>query len=195
VKFKMARNSIFAILLRSRWWVSFAIAAALVLVGRALLPQFGPLVAFPAIPFVIVGAIAAWKQLRQPSPARVQQTLEAVTAMAWPTFADALEAALMRDGGTVKRLPGPAADFEVTAAAGGLTLVSGRRWKAARIGTEPLRALQAAMSASGARAGLVVALGEPSDAATAFAREQGIEFLRGAELAALLSRQSLRPKR
>lgn len=188
VKLKMAQNSIFAILLRSRWWVSFLIAAALALVGRALLPgELGPLAAFPALPFVIVGAIAAWKQLRQPSPARVQETLDAVTAMSWPTFADALEAALGDDGNTVTRLPGPAADFEV-ARAGRLTLVSGRRWKAARIGTEPLRALQAAMAASGAGAGLYVALGEPSDAATAFAREHGIEFLRGAELGMLLSR-------
>lgn len=193
MKFKMARNSIFAILLRSRWWVSFAIAAALALVGRALLPEFGPLVAFPALPFVVVGTIAAWRQLRQPSPARVQQTLEAVTAMSWPAFADALEAALARGGSTVKRLPGPAADFEVTAAAGGLTLVSGRRWKAARVGTEPLRALQAAMAASGARAGLMVALGEPSDAASAFAREHGIGFLRGTDLATLLGRQPPRP--
>ena len=83
------------------------------------------------------------------------------------------------------------ADFELTRA-GRVTLVSGRRWKAARTGTEPLRALQAAMAASGAGAGLYVALGEPSDAATAYARENGIELLSGTALGMRLSRGGVR---
>ena len=36
VKFKMAENSLFAVLLRSRWWISFAICAAVVLVSLAV---------------------------------------------------------------------------------------------------------------------------------------------------------------
>ena len=40
MKFKMAPNSGFAILLRSPWWVSFAIAAVIVLLCGALLPWF-----------------------------------------------------------------------------------------------------------------------------------------------------------
>ena len=36
--------------------------------------------------------------------------------------------------------------------------------------------------------GIYVALGEPSDAATTFARENGIEILRGEDLAMLLPR-------
>ena len=36
---KMAENSLFAILLRARWWISFAIAAALVLLSFVLLPD------------------------------------------------------------------------------------------------------------------------------------------------------------
>jgi restriction system protein len=191
VKLKMARNSIFAILLRSRWWLSWLIAAALALVGRALLPgELGPLAAFPAIPFVIVGSIAAWKQLRQPGPARVQATVDAVSAMSWPAFAAALEEALRQDGQQVTRLQGAAADFEVTRA-GRVTLVSARRWKAARVGAEPLRALRAAMAERGAAAGLCVALGAPSDAAIAFARDHGIEFLNGDGLALLMRRQRL----
>jgi restriction system protein len=191
VKLKMAQNSLFAILLRSRWWVSFLIAAATALVARLLLPKdYEPLAIFSAIPFIVIGAIAAWKQFQQPSPTRVKETLRAVGAMPWTTFADALEKAFRDDGHVVTRLRDPAADFKVTRA-GRLTLVSGRRWKAARTGIEPLRALQAAMAACGAASGIYVALGEPSDAATAFARENGIEILRGEDLARLLRRSAL----
>jgi restriction system protein len=191
VKLKMAQNSLFAILLRSRWWVSFLIAAATAVVARLLLPKdYEPLAIFSAIPFIGIGAIAAWKQVQQPSPTRVKETLQAVGAMPWTTFADALEKAFRDDGHVVTRLPGPAVDFQVTRA-GRLTLVSGRRWKAARTGIEPLRALQAAMAACGAASGIYVALGEPSDAATAFARENGIEILRGEDLAMLLRRSAL----
>lgn len=191
MKLKMAQNSLFAILLRSRWWVSFLIAAATAVVARLLLPKdYEPLAIFSAIPFIGIGAIAAWKQVQQPSPTRVKETLQAVGAMPWTTFADALEKAFRDDGHVVTRLPGPAVDFQVTRA-GRLTLVSGRRWKAARTGIEPLRALQAAMAACGAASGIYVALGEPSDAATAFARENGIEILRGEDLAMLLRRSAL----
>jgi restriction system protein len=192
VKLKMAQNSLFAILLRSRWWVSLLIAAATALVARLVLPKdYEPLAVFSALPFVVIGAVAAWKQSRQPSPARVEATLHAVGAMPWATFADTLEQALRDDGHVVTRLPGPAADFEV-ARAGRLALVSARRWKASRAGIEPLRALQAAMAARKAASGIYVALGEPSDAATTFARENGIEILRGEGLAKLL-RRSVRP--
>ncbi|NRF67283.1 restriction endonuclease [Aquincola sp. S2] len=184
----MAHNSLFAILLRSRWWVSFLIAAATALLARLLLPKdYQWLAVFSALPFIVIGAIAAWKQLQQPSPARVQETLQAMGAMPWAKFADTLEQAFRADGQEVTRLPGPKADFQLTRA-GSLTLVSGRRWKAARTGVEPLRELQAAMAASGAASGLYVALGEPSDAAIAFARENGIQILRGNDLARLMRR-------
>jgi restriction system protein len=191
VKLKMAQNSLFAILLRSRWWVSWLIAAATALVARLLLPKgYEAFAVFSAIPFIVIGAIAAWKQLRRPSPTRVKETLRAVAAMSWTTFADALEKAFRDDGHVVTRLPGPAADFQVTRA-GRLTLVSGRRWKAAHTGIERLRALHKAMAACNATSGVYVALGEASDAASAFARENGIEILRGEDLAMLLRRAAL----
>jgi restriction system protein len=171
--------------------VSFLLAAAAALVARLVLPKdYEPLAVFSAIPFIVIGAIAAWKQFQQPSPTLVQETLRSVGAMSWATFADALEKTFRADGCSVTRITGPGADFEVTRA-GRLTLVNGRRWKAARTGIEPLRELQAAMTARGAASGMYVALGEPSDAATAFARENGIEILRGDGLAILIRRAAL----
>ena len=60
MKLKMAENSLFAILMRSPWWMSFGIAAGLVALALAALPPawtyYG---VFVAAPFVVTGAIAA----------------------------------------------------------------------------------------------------------------------------------------
>ena len=52
----MAENSLFAILLRSPWWVSLAIAAVLALIARLLLPADYAVVGMLGIglPFVLV---------------------------------------------------------------------------------------------------------------------------------------------
>ena len=90
MKWAMNENSLFAILLRSGWWVSFAVAAALIAVSFVLLPEpyrvFGIVT---GLPFVVIGAMAAWRQLQAPSSARIDRTLAAVRAMTWLDFAGA----------------------------------------------------------------------------------------------------------
>lgn len=191
MKLKMSPNSLFAVLLRSPWWISFALAAAVALGVRLALPTHLQLFAlFSAIPFFVVGSIAAWKQLRAPSAARVAGTLGALGAMSWSQLADTMEEAFRRDGHQVTRLSGQAADFELTKA-GRTTLVSCRRWKAARTGVEPLRELHAAMVRRDAASGLYLALGEPSEQASRFAADHGIEILRGERLAVMLRGSTL----
>ena len=99
MKFRMAKNSLFAILLRSPWWASAGLAAAIGLVAFALLPAnvraAGALAGFP---FIVIAAMAAWRQRQLPSAARVEQTRQAVAAMAWPAFGTLLEQAFVRDG-------------------------------------------------------------------------------------------------
>ena len=120
----MAKNSLFAILLRSPWWISLLVAAALAVVGFAALPPaYAPFPVFAAIPFLGIAGIAAWKQRGKPSQARIEQTTQALLALPWPAFADTLEAALRRDGCQVKRLNGAAVDFEVTRDGGGRALM------------------------------------------------------------------------
>jgi restriction system protein len=186
MKLKMARQSLFAMLLRSPWWLSFVLAGVMAAVARLILPDaYAAYALFSGVPFVVIGCIAAWRQWRAPSAARVSATLEAAGAMTWPAFADAMEAGLKRDGRDVSRLPGPAADFELLRA-GRRTLVSCRRWKAARLGVDPLRDLQAAMAARDAPAGVCVTLGEPTEAARAYAAAHGIELLQGPALVTVL---------
>ena len=186
MKFQMAKNSLFAVLLRSSWWVSAAIAAVLVLVSLATLPaEYRVIGALSATPFVVIAALAARRQWRLPSEASVLQAQQVVATMQWPQFADLLEQAFRRDGYTVQRGALPAFDFELNRQ-GRKMLVCARRWKTARTGLETLRALQAAREESGAADALHIGLGELTDNARPFAAQHHIAMWQAAELAQAL---------
>ncbi|GKS99327.1 restriction endonuclease [Acidovorax sp. SUPP3434] len=187
MKFKMAPNSLFAILLRSPWWISWSVAGLIALVCGALLPShIAPYAAVGALPIFGVGCLAAWRQWRAPSSARVQAVLGQAAEMPWRSFADALERAWQAEGYAVRRLTGLQADFHLEKA-GQTALVSARRWKAATHGIEPLRDLQAAARAQDVPASTYIAMqGTVSDNARGYAREHGITLMEGEALAALL---------
>jgi len=183
----MAPNSGFAILLRSPWWVSFAIAAVIVLLCGALLPaHLAPFAAVGALPVAVIGCIAAWRQWHAPSAARVQAVLQTTGAMPWRDVADLLERAWRAEGHEVQRTGGGASDLRITKGEQSL-LVAARRYKAASHGVEPLRELQAEVQRQGARAGVYVVLqGTVSEQARSFAQGNGLALLEGEALAALL---------
>ena len=186
MKLKMAENSLFATLLRSPWWVSIGIAVGIALVARIVLPdRYAVVGALTGLPFAVIAAIAAWKQLRAPSTARVALALEAIASMSWSDFSSAIEDAFRRDGCTVTRLGGSQADYEMTKA-GRMSLVSCKRWKAATVGIESLRALHAVKEAREAQEGIYVAVGAMTDSARKFASEKKIRVIQGAELAQIL---------
>ena len=188
MKFQMAKNSLFAVLLRSPWWISFLIAAGVTGLAKAIMPSI-PIEysIFAGLPFLVIGTVAAWRQLRAPSAGRVARTLEAVRAMSWPDFSSALEDAFRKDGYNVSRIDGAAADFELTKA-GRTALVACKRWKVARTGVEPLRDLYAAKDAREANDCIYVATGEITDGARKFAGEKRIRLVDAMELAKLLPR-------
>ena len=183
MKFEMHKNSLFAVLLRSPFWISFAIAGGLFLVARMFLPEEYAI--FTAVPFVGVGLFAAWKQFRAPSAARVATSVDALREMSWSELADAVEAAYSRDGYTVKRLSGADADFELVKA-GRTTLLAAKRWKAARTGAEPLRDLHQARRRREAYDCAYLVAGEVTDNARKFAIDHNIRLVQGAELVRLV---------
>ncbi len=188
MKLQIADNSLFAVLLRSPWWISFAIAAAIIALAKVILPAIPIAYAiFAGLPFLAIGVVAAWRQLRAPSAKRVASTLEAVRGMSWGDFSSAMEDAFRKDGYAVNRLDGAAADFEMTKA-GRTSLVACKRWKVARTGVEPLRDLYAAKDAHEANDCVYVATGEITDGARKFAGEKKIRLVDGMELAKLLPR-------
>ena len=186
MKWQMNENSLFAILLRSPWWISFAIAGALTAGALALVPEeYRVFALVTGAPFVVIGGIAAWKQFQAPSEARIGRTLDAVRAMSWPDFARALEMAYRAEGYEVAAVSGGAADFTIRKE-WRTALVSCKRWKVARTGVEPLRELQAAKETHAAHDCIYVAIGEVSDNARAFAVKHAIKLVGGAELARLM---------
>jgi restriction system protein len=182
------KNSLFAVLLRSPWWVSFAVAAVTIVLSRFVLVRFEFhefYAVFVALPFLVIGSVAGWQQLRAPSAEQVAATLESLRSRSWDEFSSALEGAFRGDGYGVSRLDTAGADFELSKA-GRVSLVGCKRWKVARAGIEPLRDLDAARQARDAHECIYVAAGEITDNARAFAAEKNIRLLQGAELAKLL---------
>ena len=176
---KLHENSLFAILLRSPWWVSAL--AALVVFGLVRFFLEWPYALFAAAPFIGIGAWGAWRDLRKPSAKRIAATLERARAMPWEEFCAALEAAYRREGNGVTRV----GDELHLTRGGRVTLVACKRWKAVRTGIEPLREFEAASRGRGA-AREYIAAGEVTDTARTFAAEKGIRLVQQEELARLL---------
>ncbi len=62
----MAPNSLFAILLRSPWWISFCVAVGIIVLARVALPsQYFIFGAVGPLPLLVIGSIASWRQWQQ----------------------------------------------------------------------------------------------------------------------------------
>ena len=170
----MAKETLFAILSRSPWWLSILIAAAMFAAVRLFLPDIAAL--FAALPFIGIGGYALWRELRVPGSARVADILGRVRTMGWADFSPLIAAAFQREGYRVTEIAEGAADFELCKGSR-VSLVCCRRWKAAHTGAGPLRELYAAKEAHEAHECIYIAAGDFSDNARAFATEKGIKLL------------------
>ena len=177
---KLPQNSLFAMLMRARWWVSALVALGVFAAARLILPAGFAL--FATLPFIVIAFVVAWKEIRQPRGARLDMALERLRAMSWEEFAFGLEEGFRRQGYAVGRAQG-IADFEL-AKDGRVSLVCARRWKAARTGVEPLKELLAAGEKRGAGECIYVVAGEMTENARGFAKEKGIRLVEGAGIVA-----------
>jgi restriction system protein len=188
MKLKMSENSLFAILLRSSWWISLAIALGIIALANIALPaQYVIFGAAGAFPFLVIAGIVGWRRLQAPSAARIAGIEQELRSMSWVQFSALLEEAFRADGFVVNRLSGSDADFEM-AKSWKRVLVSGKRWKGARTGIEPLRELHALVQAREAHECLYVTLSEVTDNARKFAATHRIRLVQAEELARLLPR-------
>jgi len=186
MKWKMSSNSLYAVLLRSPWWVSLLVVLVIVLLSGALLPaQYRPFGILGALPFLGIGLYRAWQQSKAPNPTRLAQALERARGMSWREFSAVLQQAYKHQGYEVTMLNSPAADFKLTFS-GRTTLVSGKRWKAAAHGVDPLRELANAKESLDADVCTYISLGAGSEQAQRFAKEQGIKLVSGQDLACLI---------
>lgn len=182
----MAENSLFAILLRTSWWISALVAVGIVALSFIGLPTkyviFG---AVGAIPFLVIAGIGLWRQLQRPSQARVASTVEAVSAMSWKDFSARMEAAFRRDGYEVARSNAAGFDFEMKKA-GRKTLVNCKRWKVGRTGIEPLRELLAARERHEADEVIYVVTGQVTEQALSYVADKRVRLIQADDLTLLL---------
>lgn len=182
---RMAPNSLFAVLLRSPWWISLLVAAGVAALAQALVPaEYRNVATLGAFPFVVIGGIAFQRQWGRPTAAQTQSRLDAAAKMSWSQFEAALRAGYAREGWQVQ--PGKGAADLVIEKGSQRMLVSARRWKAARQGEEALQPLVNAMTDQEAASAILVALGELSPQAKRYAAANGIDVLQSERLAALL---------
>lgn len=185
MKFQMSEKSLFAILLRSPWWISLVLALVLSGLAGALLPlQYKLVGVLGTFPFMVIAAMAAWRQWRAPSAMKVDALLERLGGLAWPEFAELVEQAVVRQGYQYRTLAGGAADYRLERQ-GQVTLLSCRRWKAANQGVEAMKSLEAACRQEGA-SGLYLSLTPVSASAARHAREAGLRLVSGRAMATLL---------
>jgi restriction system protein len=185
---KMAPNSLFAVLLRNPWWISFLIAGAISAICAALLPKDLVLLgAMGTLPFLVIGCVALKRQWNAPSAAKVEAELARVGGLSWRDFSAELVAKFEKQGFVVERLNGATAKKETTGGGGAdfrlskqgqNTVVAAKRYKAATHGVEALQALVAQKSALGADRAIYVCLGRMSEQAEKFAKEHGVQHLR-----------------
>lgn len=186
MKFGLAKNSIFAVLLRSPWWVSAVVAVLLLGLALTILPRhYAGFGVFAVLPFAGISVVTGWRERRTPSAAQLTQMVTTVSAMSWSEFSAVLAQGFKNDGCEVLVLSGNPIDFELRRT-GKVALVCAKRWKAAHIGVAALQDLHAAQQARHAHESLYVALGEFSEAAQKFANEHAIRLVQAPELMRLL---------
>ena len=184
MKFKMSEKSLFAVLLRSPWWISFVLVAVIALAAGALLPkEYAGVGMLGGFPFFVIGCMAMWRQRNLPSAAELEKGMGMLSSMGWRDFSALLETAFTRQGYAVTHLNG-AADMQLEKK-GVLTVVSAKRWKAAALGVESLRELVAARDALEARNCVCITLGQVSAKANEYAEQNRITLISDADLVVL----------
>lgn len=181
MKLQLPRNSLFAILLRSGWWVSALAAVGVFGAARLFLPE--GLAAFAALPFAVIAVYAGFQQLTRPGAGRLAAALERARNLSSEAFVLALEQAFQQQGYAVARA---GTGLELTRE-GKTTLVWCARWKAKRTGMEPLKEFDAATRKHEAHQRIYIVAGEVTDQGARYARERAITLMGPEELAKLLA--------
>jgi len=180
---KISDRSLFALLLRSPWWYSALIGMTIIAVCLTLLSgQFAVLFTALSLPFFGIAGYAAYRQLQQPSQQRIIEIAQQARQMSAADISNKIAITYTDKRFDAEAFPGKAADLLLTR--GNRTLlVCSKRFKAANTGIEPLKQLVAAGEKADATGYLYVTLGEFSNNALQYAREQEIELIRADRLA------------
>lgn len=183
-KIAMTKNeTLFQVLLRQPWWVSFAVATVVYIITQFIFP---PVALFVAFPFMALSVYIRYKQATGAAPVNVPEKLAALRDLSWDEFSTRLTRGYEKLGYTVAPSKDSDVDFTLTKE-GRVTLLQCRRWKAGETGVGPIRALDAAMKKAEAWSGVSVSATSFTSAAREYAAGRPIELLEHAELIKVLA--------
>jgi restriction system protein len=179
---KLPENSLFAILMRKDWWVSALCAVATYVLVQNFMPWGYAL--FATTPFTIITLMVIWKRIRVPSGARLERMLE-------KNPRPVVGGIRIEAGG---RVQGRGFCRQAHQGRGGFRagepgLCDAGQCAAlevARTGVEPLKELVEYGERRDARQCRYVVAGELTEQARAYAKEQGVTLIEGAELVRLV---------
>ena len=187
--FKLAKGSLFAILLRSPWWYSVLIGLSFIAVSLVVLDgQYVILGIFGALPFFGIAGFAGYKQSQQPSQNRVLEVAQLARKMPTAQVAEIIADNYIKERYESCEFKGNAAELVLTRGHRTILLCS-KRFKVANTGIEPLKQLVAAGEIAEATGYLYVALGEISATARDYAKQNNIELIQANRLAAFIDGQ------
>jgi restriction system protein len=185
------KESLFHILLRQPWWVTLLVAFFVFAITRVVYPPVAP---FMALPFLVLGAVIAFKQWRGAAPLDAAERLASLRAMDWEEFSALVTNAYRKRGYAVHPASAGGYDFRLTKE-GRVTLLQCRRWKVNQVGVAPLRELVKAVEREDASHGISIAAGEYSAPARALTKTEPLTLVDGEELVKLVgSSAKSRPK-
>ena len=179
------KESLFQILLRQPWWVTLIVAFLVFGITRLVYPPVAP---FMAVPFVILGAVIAFRQWRGAAPLDAYERLAALRAMDWDEFSGLIAEAYRKRGYAVHPATGTGYDFRLTKE-GRVTLLQCRRWKVNQVGAGPLRDLAKAVEREDASHGICISAGEFSAPARVLTRTEPLTLVGGEELVRLVGKK------
>ncbi len=187
---KMAKGSLFALLLRSSWWYSILVAL-FILVASLLVTdaQYVMLSIAGALPFFGIGGYAAYKQFQQPSQKRLLEITAQVQKMPAEVIAEKIAANYIKSGYEATSFKANGADLALSRGNRKLLLCC-KRLKAANTGIEPLKLLVAVGEKADAVGYLYVALGDISATARDYARKNNIELIEINKFASLFDNKA-----
>lgn len=186
---KMAKGSLFAVLLRSPWWYSASIGLFCIGVGFAIAGgKYAILGISGALPFFGIAGYSGYKQSKLPSQKRVLEVAQQAQEMRSSQIAEKISNCYVENGYESNAFKGNAAEFELTRGHRKILLCS-KRFKVGNTGIEPLKQLVAAGENAEATSYLYVALGEISVAARKYANQNDVELIQVDELAAFFDGQ------
>ena len=187
---KVAKGSLFSVLLRSPWWYSALIGVFFIAIGVGIAQ--GQYVIFgiaSALPFFGIAGYAWFTQSKLPSKQRIQDVALEARNMPTRQLAQKIAERYTAQNFDSEPFKGDAADLLITRGYR-ILLLSSKRAKVANTGIEPLKQLVAAGEKEEATGYLYVALGEISAAARQYAVQNNIELIQADRLAAFFDDQA-----